>query len=155
MRLPPLLATALSTAIGPRSRPHHSGYGPSRRSGWPCGAGLPVVVAATAGHFLVTRRVPPPAGPTHRRRREPPTLRLSYTDGLGVLRAVNTTSTDRAWTVPGVAVDRNVVTDDGRRIAAVTLELAGRGDLAGLARAGAELIGVRHASTGREQPVDE
>jgi putative Mg2+ transporter-C (MgtC) family protein len=124
--------------------------------GMACGAGLPVLaLAATAGHFLVTRGFPPLARATHRRRREPPTLRLSYTDGRGVLRTVLTVCTERGFTVQGLEIDRESVTDDGQRVAAVTLNLAGRGDLTALAGDVAEMAGVRSTATGRDEAPDE
>jgi putative Mg2+ transporter-C (MgtC) family protein len=123
--------------------------------GMACGAGLPVLaVAATAGHFVVTRGLPPLARATARRRKEPPTLRLGYADGHGVLRVVLTTCTDRGWMVRGMDVDREGVDDEGARVAAVTLRLDGRGDLTALAGELAELPAVRFAATGRG-PLDE
>ncbi len=123
--------------------------------GMACGAGLPVLaVAATAGHFVVTRGLPPLARATARRRREPPELRLDYADGHGVLRAVLASCTDRGWAVRGIRIDREGVEDDGARVAAVTLRLDGNGDLTALAGELAELPGVRFAATGRE-PLDE
>ncbi|TCK25456.1 MgtC/SapB family protein [Pseudonocardia endophytica] len=119
------------------------------------GAGLPALaVAATAAHFLVTRGLQPLARATRRRRRDPPTLRLRYTDGQGVLRGVLERCTASGYAVARVAVHRETVTDDGVRLAAVTLRLEGRGDLAGLATQLAELEGVRSAETGAPHPVD-
>ncbi len=124
--------------------------------GMACGAGLPVVaVATTVGHFIVTRGFPPLARATARRRREPPTLRLHYADGHGVLRSVLAACTDRGWAVHRVEVDREGIDGDGARVAAVTLLLDGRGDLPGLAGEVAELAGVRSAATGRADDVDD
>ncbi|MEC3981471.1 MgtC/SapB family protein [Amycolatopsis sp. H20-H5] len=124
--------------------------------GMACGAGLPVLaVATTLGHFVVTRGLPPLARLVARNRREPPTLRLSYTDGRGVLREVLTTCTGRGWLVRHVEVHRETVTDEGQRVAAVTLLLDGRGDLTDLAAELAELPGVQRTSTGRDDPLDE
>src|SRR6185437_5280495 len=90
--------------------------------GMACGAGLPVLaLAATAGHFLITRGLPPLARATARRRREPPTLRLGYADGHGVLRTVLGMCTDRGWAVRGIEIDREELDRDGSRVAAVTL----------------------------------
>jgi putative Mg2+ transporter-C (MgtC) family protein len=123
--------------------------------GMACGAGLPVLaVAATAGHFVVTRGLPPLARATARRRKDPPELRLGYADGHGVLRAVLAACTDRGWAVRGIRIDREDVDDDGERVAAVTLRLSGNGDLTALAGELAELPAVRFAATGRE-PLDE
>ncbi len=117
--------------------------------GMACGAGLPVVaVAATAGHFLITRGFPPLARATARRRREPPTLRLGYADGQGVLRVALTACTRRGWAVRGVQVTQEGLDPAGTRVAAVTLQLDGRGDLGALAAELSELTGVRSAVTG-------
>ncbi len=122
--------------------------------GMACGSGLPVVaVAATAGHFLVTRGFPSLARVTVHRHREPPTLRLGYADGHGVLRAALTTCTERGWSVRGVDVTREEMDGTGTRVAAVTLRLDGRGDLGSLAGELAELPHVRSAATGREEDV--
>ena len=121
-----------------------------------CGAGLPLLgLAATAGHFVVTRGLKPLGRATRRRRREPPVLRLRYTDGLGVLRTVLERCTGAGFAVAQVSVERGTVTDDGIRVAALTLLLEGSGDLPGLAGELAELDGVRSASTGTEGPDDE
>lgn len=122
--------------------------------GTACGAGLPLVaVAATAGHFLVTRGFPWLARATVHRHREPPTLRLGYADGYGVLRSALTTCTERGWSVQGLDVTREGVDGDGARVAAVTLRLDGRGDLGQLAGELAELPHVRSAVTGRDEDV--
>ncbi|RZT84701.1 putative Mg2+ transporter-C (MgtC) family protein [Pseudonocardia sediminis] len=121
-----------------------------------CGAGLPLLaVVATAGHFVVTRGLQPLARATRRRRREPPMLRLRYTDGLGILRTVLERCTGAGFAVAQVSVERETFTDDGVRVAALTLLLQGRGDLAGLAGELAELDGVRSASTGDDGPRDD
>jgi putative Mg2+ transporter-C (MgtC) family protein len=117
-----------------------------------CGAGLPVLAAATtAGHFLVTRGFPPIARTTARRRRRPPVLRLGYREGHGVLRTVLATCTERGWVVLRVAVDREGLDDGGTPTAAVTLHLDGRGDLGELAGELAELPGVRFAASGPDE----
>lgn len=119
------------------------------------GAGLPALaVGATAAHFVVTRGLQPLARATRRRRRDPPTLRLRYTDGLGVLRDVLERCTAAGFAVARVAVHREIVTEDGVRVAALTLRLEGRGDLNGLAVQLSEVEGVRSASTGTRDPVD-
>lgn len=124
--------------------------------GTACGAGLPVLaVAATAGHFVVTRGLLPLARATQRRRRDPPVLRLHYADGHGILRTVLQRCTQRGWSVQDLAIAREPVGDDGDRVAAVTLQLAGRGDLAALATELAEVEGVRSARTGHEDTFDE
>jgi putative Mg2+ transporter-C (MgtC) family protein len=118
--------------------------------GMACGAGLPVLaVAATAGHFLITRGYPHLARAVAARRSDPPTLRLSYADGHGVLRAALTACTERGFTVCDIDVTREDLGDDGSRVAAVTLQLAGRGgNLGDLAGELAELPGVHTAHTG-------
>ena len=119
------------------------------------GAGLPALaVGATATHFVVTRGLQPLARATRRRRRHPPILRLRYTDGLGVLRGVLERCTAAGFAVSRVAVHRETVSDDGVRVAALTLRLEGRGDLNGLAAELAELDGVRSAETGPERAID-
>jgi putative Mg2+ transporter-C (MgtC) family protein len=123
--------------------------------GMACGAGLPVLaVAATAGHFVVTRGLPPLARATLGRRKDPPVLRLGYADGHGVLRTVLAACTERGWAVRRVEVDREGLDETGTRVAAVTLHLDGRGDLPGLAGELADLPAVRFAATGRE-PLEE
>ena len=124
--------------------------------GMAAGAGLPVLaIATTAGHFVISVGFPPLARALLRRRTEVPVLRLEYFDGQGVLRSVLSTCTEQGWAVHGVEVDRESTTDEGRRIARVTLTLAGRGDLAALAAEVAQLPGVRAARTGDEDLLDE
>jgi putative Mg2+ transporter-C (MgtC) family protein len=117
--------------------------------GMACGAGLPVLaVAATLGHFVITLGYPRLSHAIAVRWRDPPVLRLSYVDGFGVLRAALSVCTDRGFTVNDIDVTREDLDDAGERIAAVTLQLAGRGDLGSLAGELAELPGVRTAQTG-------
>lgn len=124
--------------------------------GTACGAGLPVLaLATTAGHFLVTRGLPPLARFVARHRKDPPIVQLSYTDGRGVLRAALTTCTGRGWAVHRVDVDHESISEEGHRIAVVTLQLDGRGDLADLVAELDELPGVRSTSTGSGEPLDE
>ena len=118
--------------------------------GMACGAGLPVLaVAATLGHFVITIGYPRLSRAIAVRRRDPPVLRLSYADGFGVLRTALGVCTDRGFAVNDIDVTREDLDDAGDRIAAVTLQLAGRGDLGSLAGELAELPGVRTAHTGR------
>ena len=124
--------------------------------GMAAGAGLPLLaVGATLAHFLITTGFPPIARSLVRRRADVPALRLDYYDGQGVLRAVLSTCTEQGWAVHGVEVDREGVTDDGRRVATVLLQLAGRGDLPALAAEIAQLPGVRTARTGTDDLLDE
>jgi putative Mg2+ transporter-C (MgtC) family protein len=124
--------------------------------GTACGAGLPVLAAGTTiGHFVVTRGLPPLQRFVARHRREPPVVRLSYLDGQGVLRAALAVCTGRGWSVHHVDVDHEPLSEEGQRIAVVTLRLDGRGDLYDLAGELAELPGVRSTSTGRGEPFDE
>ncbi|MFD9894031.1 MgtC/SapB family protein [Amycolatopsis sp. NPDC059027] len=124
--------------------------------GMASGAGLPVLaVATTIGLFVITRGFPPLAKFVARHRKEPPIVRLSYNDGHGVLRAVLETCTGRGWIVVRVAVDRETVSEEGQRVAMVTLLLDGRGDLPDLTAELAELPGVRSTATGAEDPVEE
>jgi putative Mg2+ transporter-C (MgtC) family protein len=123
--------------------------------GMASGAGLPVVaVAATAGHFLITRGFPPLARAAGRLRRTPPTLRLTYLDGHGVLRSVLTACTERGWSVQRLLVNREDTGTSGERMATVTLRLAGKGYLHVLASDLAELPGVRSADTGVDDDPD-
>ena len=124
--------------------------------GMAAGAGLPLLaVGATLSHFLVTLGFPPLTRALVRRRAEAPMLRLEYYDGRGVLRNVLSTCTDQGWAVHGVEVDREGTDEEGRRVATVALQLAGRGDLPALAAEIAQLPGVRTARTGAEEPIDE
>ncbi|MEV6897786.1 MgtC/SapB family protein [Amycolatopsis sp. NPDC051372] len=121
-----------------------------------CGAGLPVLaVATTVGLIVITRGFPPLSRFVARHRREPPILRLSYSDGHGVLRNVLAGCTERGWVVHQVAVDRETVSEEGQRIAVVTLRLQGRGDLAELTAELAELPGVRSTATGAQDPLED
>jgi putative Mg2+ transporter-C (MgtC) family protein len=124
--------------------------------GMAAGAGLPLLaVGTTIGHFVIAVGFPPLARALVRNRAEVPVLRLEYFDGHGVLRSVLSTCTDQGWAVHGVEVDRENMTDEGRRVAMVTLTLAGRRDLVALAAEIAQLPGVRSARTGAEDSVDE
>ncbi|MEQ3554842.1 MgtC/SapB family protein [Pseudonocardia nematodicida] len=115
------------------------------------GAGLPLLaVLATLTHFLVARGLQPVARAVRRRRRMPPLLRIRYTDGLGLLRAILERCTAAGFSVAGVSVHRESTADDGARVAALTLRLDGRGDLPALAAALAETPGVRSAETGAD-----
>ncbi|WP_449301274.1 MgtC/SapB family protein [Pseudonocardia hispaniensis] len=123
--------------------------------GMACGAGLPLLgIGATVVHFVVARGFPPLARTIRRLRREPPVLHLSYVDGRGVLRTVLSVCTERGWSVQHVEVDRASTTNEGQRVAAVTLLLEGRGELSGLAGELAELPGVRSAAAGHEDAVE-
>lgn len=123
--------------------------------GTACGAGLaPLAVLATAAHFLVTRGLQPVARVVRRHRRRPPVLRIRYDDGHGVLRRVLERCTAAGFSVAGVSVHRGSFTDDGGRVAALTLRLDGRGDLNGLAAALSETDGVRSAQT-RVDPTED
>ena len=125
--------------------------------GMAAGAGLPALaVGTTVGHFVITAGFPPLVRALGRRRRaEAPTLRLDYFDGRGVLRNVLAACTERGWALHGVEVDREGTTEEGLRVASVTLTLDGRGDLVALAAEIAQLDGVRAARTGAEEPLDE
>jgi putative Mg2+ transporter-C (MgtC) family protein len=124
--------------------------------GMAAGAGLPVLaVGTTVGHFLITAGLPPVARALASRRAELPVLRLDYFDGQGVLRTVLSACTEQGWAVHGLDVDREGTTDEGHRVATVTLQLAGRGYLPALAAEVAQLPGVRTARTGADNPLDE
>jgi putative Mg2+ transporter-C (MgtC) family protein len=124
--------------------------------GMAAGAGLPLLaVGTTVGHFVISVGFPPLARALYRRRAEIPVLRLDYLDGQGVLRTVLATCTEQGWAVHGLEVDRESLTEEGHRVASVTLTLAGRGNLVALAAEIAQLPGVRAARTGAEEPLDE
>jgi len=124
--------------------------------GMAAGAGLPLLaVGTTAGHFLISTGFPPLARVLYHRRAEIPVLRLDYLDGQGVLRNVLATCTEQGWAVHGLEVDRESISEEGHRVASVTLTLAGRGDLMTLAAEISQLPGVRAARTGAEEPLDE
>jgi putative Mg2+ transporter-C (MgtC) family protein len=124
--------------------------------GMACGAGLPVLaVAATGGHFVITRGLTPLGRATARRRRQPPMLRLGYADGQGVLRAVLAVCTGSGWVVHGVEVDRDSVDGNGTRVIGVMLRLHGAGNLGELACEIGQLSGVRFAATADEKADDE
>jgi len=124
--------------------------------GMAAGAGLPLLaVGTTVGHFVISVGFPPLARALYRRRAEIPVLRLDYLDGQGVLRNVLSVCTEQGWAVHGLEVDRESTTEEGYRVASVTLTLAGRGNLVALAAEIAQLSGVRAARTGAEEPLDE
>lgn len=124
--------------------------------GMAAGAGLPLLaVGTTAGHFLIATGFPPLARALVQRRAAIPVLRLDYLDGHGVLRHVLSTCTEQGWAVHGLEVERESVSEEGQRVASVTLTLAGRGDLMTLAAEISQLPGVRAARTGAEEPLDE
>lgn len=124
--------------------------------GMAAGAGLPLLaVGTTVGHFLISVGFPPVARALYRRRAETPVLRLDYLDGQGVLRTVLAACTEQGWSVHGLEVDRESLTEEGHRVASVTLTLAGRGNLVALAAEIAQLPGVRAARTGAEDLLDE
>lgn len=124
--------------------------------GMAAGAGLPLLaVGTTVGHFLISTGFPPLVRALVRRRAELPALRLEYLDGQGVLRAALAACTEQGWSVQGLEVDRESVTEEGHRLASVTLTLGGRGNFVALAAEIAQLPGVRAARTGAEEPLDE
>ena len=124
--------------------------------GMAAGAGLPLLaIGTTVGHFVIATGFPPLTRALLRRRPEQPVLRLDYFDGQGVLRSVLSTCTEQGWAVHGLEIHRESTTDEGHRVASVTLTLAGRGELMQLAAEVAQLPGVRAARTGDENPLDE
>jgi putative Mg2+ transporter-C (MgtC) family protein len=125
--------------------------------GMASGAGLPVLaVVATAAHYLITVGFPALSRLLGRYRGQEPALHLDYFDGRGVLRAVLASCTGQGWSVRRVEVDREATGPEGSRTAAVTLRLAGRGDLNSLAAELSELPGIRRASTqSDDEPLDE
>jgi putative Mg2+ transporter-C (MgtC) family protein len=124
--------------------------------GMAAGAGLPLLaIGTTAGHFLIAAGFPPIARALARRRPETPVLRLDYFDGRGVLREVLSACTEQGWAVHGLDIHRESTTEEGLRVASVTLTLAGRGDLLALAAELSQLPDVRAARTGDEDLLDE
>lgn len=117
-----------------------------------CGAGLPGLAAAvTAAYFVVVYVYPPLLRrlPGNRVRREP--IRIRYVDGRGLLRQILRTSTEMNYAVTHVDTSRS------RRDGTVrlTLDVEGRGGLAGLADRLASIDGVVEVKAGRRDEVDE
>jgi putative Mg2+ transporter-C (MgtC) family protein len=114
-----------------------------------CGASLPVLAgAATAGYFVVALAFPPLVRAVSRSRRTSSTLRLTYRDGRGALRAALAACTAR-----GFRVDALDVADTGEGTAAVVLEVVGTARVLELAAAIAELDGVLGVDVGGEDDM--
>jgi putative Mg2+ transporter-C (MgtC) family protein len=128
------------------------------------GAGLDVLaIVATAGHFLVIYGYTPLAKRLPRSRRAPSQVRLSYQDGRGVLRDILAEITSRDFAVAALSVTRNgAEPSEGShhakdvtspttldvRLVTVVLEVVGKGHVADLIAALAELSGVTAVTAG-------
>jgi putative Mg2+ transporter-C (MgtC) family protein len=101
--------------------------------GMACGAGLPVLaVATTIGHFIIMLVFPRLLQYLPRERRAAAKIRISYKDGLGLLRIILITCTKLRFSIDRVEVER----DD--RSADVREELDDLADYEGVEREGAE-----------------
>ncbi|MDH6676834.1 putative Mg2+ transporter-C (MgtC) family protein [Rhodococcus sp. LBL1] len=117
-----------------------------------CGAGLPGLAAAvTVAYFVVVYAYPPLLRrvPGSRVRREP--IRLRYIDGRGLLRQILRTATEMNYAVTHVDTSRSE--HDGT--VRLTMDVEGRGGLAGLADRLSSIDGVVEVTAGRRDEVDE
>ncbi|MCL2534795.1 MAG: MgtC/SapB family protein [Nocardiaceae bacterium] len=117
-----------------------------------CGAGLPALAAAvTVAYFVVVYVYPPILRnvPGSRVRREP--IRIRYLDGRGLLRQILHAATDMNYAVTHVDTSRSE--QDGT--VRLTMDVEGRGGLAGLADRLASIDGVVEVTAGRRDEVDE
>ncbi|WP_241665650.1 MgtC/SapB family protein [Prescottella subtropica] len=116
-----------------------------------CGAGLPVLAAAvTVAYFVVVYVYPPILRrvPGSRVRREP--IQLRYVDGRGLLRQILQTATDMNYAVTHVGTSRSELDGTVR----LTMDVEGRGGLAGLADRLASIDGVVEVTAGRRDLDD-
>jgi putative Mg2+ transporter-C (MgtC) family protein len=114
------------------------------------GASLPALaVATTVAYFLVVHGLAPlarrlPASPY-----APAAVRVAYEDGRGILRRILATATQRDFKVADVDVRHH---DEGADVppgaVTVSLEVQGKGSLAGLAEALDEIDGVLSVKAG-------
>lgn len=109
-----------------------------------CGASLPLLATATTvGYFIVAVAYPPLVVRLSRSRRTASTVRLTYREGTGALRAALS-----ACTRAGFRVETVDVADVGEGVATVVLDVAGTGSALSLAGELAELSGVVEVSAG-------
>ena len=108
--------------------------------GMAAGAGLWLIAIAVAvGHFVVVFAFTPLAARLPRSKYAQSTIRLSYLDGRGVLRAVLTECTRRDFTIGDLTVDQH---EHDPRTVTVRLDLRGAGAISDLMAALAELDGI-------------
>ncbi|MBO0840255.1 MAG: MgtC/SapB family protein [Sciscionella sp.] len=137
-----------------------------------CGAGLPVLATViVAGHFVVLYGFPPLLRLLTRSRQVSESIRLRYTDGMGVLRQVLATSTGAGFSVAEVHAERHAEQDEssyqprgGRRTARVEptpslidlrLRITGAGSVHELAASLSELSGVHAVDVGDVDDTSE
>jgi putative Mg2+ transporter-C (MgtC) family protein len=108
--------------------------------GMAAGAGLWLIaVAVTVAHFVVTFGFTPLAARLPRSKYAQSTIRLSYLDGRGALRAVLAECTRRDFTIGDLTIDQH---ERDPRTVTVWLELRGAGAISDLTAALAELDGI-------------
>ena len=112
-----------------------------------CGASLPVLaVATTLGYFVVSLAFPPLAARIDRTGRTPSTMRLTYQEGRGSLRA-----TLAVCTAHGFHVEALEVREVEGGTSTVVLDVVGPGSVLALAGELAELPSVVSLSAGEEK----
>jgi putative Mg2+ transporter-C (MgtC) family protein len=110
--------------------------------GMAAGAGLWLLaILATLGHYLVVFGLTPIAARLPRSRFAPSRLCLVYMDGRGTLGEVLTACTGRGFTIAETAIDQQD-TDHDPRTVILRITVEGRGQVAELTAALAELDGV-------------
>ena len=109
-----------------------------------CGASLPVLAgAATVGYLIVALVFPPLVRAVSRSARTASSMRLTYREGQGALRAVLAVATSH-----GFRVDSLDVADVGEGASTVVLDVVGPGSVLELAGELAELPGVVEVNAG-------
>jgi putative Mg2+ transporter-C (MgtC) family protein len=100
-----------------------------------------LAILGTLGHYLVVFGLNPFAARLPRSRFAPSRLCLVYMDGRGTLREVLTACTGRGFTIAETAIDQQD-TDHDPRTVILRITVEGRGQVAELTAALAELDGV-------------
>ena len=126
--------------------------------GMACGAGLPIIAAAaTVGYFFVAivyadvqQRLP-------RSPHAPTTVRMTFLDGAGVLREAIADCTSRGFSVTDLALDRadQGLDQEGRTLAAVTLQVRGPARLNDLVAYLSDRPGVISVASGETDQVTD
>jgi putative Mg2+ transporter-C (MgtC) family protein len=112
--------------------------------GCACGASLPLLATATtAAYFVVALAFPPLVRLLSRSTRTSSSMRLTYREGRGALRATLATCTSR-----GFRVESLDVADEGEGSSTVVLDVTGPGSVLELAGELIELPGVVSVSAG-------
>lgn len=129
--------------------------------GTACGASLQVLASATTvAYFVVALGYPPLTRRLPRAAEAQTTLRLTYRDGAGALRAALQESTARGFRVAGLEVVRERTSQEtdpeARGVVVVLLDLAGGGSAVELVTSLAEVPGVIAAAvdTGHDPELD-